>query len=91
MDVQVLTMDNDEIHQNQTVIIRNGRIDWAGNTDEADIPDDAEIVEGNYYVMPGLAEMHAHIPGANQGEQAMKDVLVLYLSQFQSTGVNPFP
>lgn len=80
-DVQVLTMDIDEISQNQTVIIRNGVIEWAGNTEDADIPDDAEVVEGDYYVMPGLAEMHAHIPPANQGEQMMKGALILYLSQ----------
>ncbi len=80
-NVNVLTMESDQIVQNQTIIIRNGFIEWMGPDDEADIPEDAKIVEGDYYVMPGLAEMHAHIPGSNQGMDAMENTLALYLSQ----------
>lgn len=80
-DVSVLTMENDEIQDNQTIIIEDGIIQWTGNTDDAEIPEDATIIAGNYYVIPGLSEMHAHIPQPGQGDQAMKDALVLYLSQ----------
>jgi imidazolonepropionase-like amidohydrolase len=45
------------------------------------MPLNAEVVRGNFYVMPGLSEMHAHIPQPGQGEQVMKDALALYLSQ----------
>lgn len=80
-NAHVLSMENNEIQRNQTVIIEDGLISWIGNAAEAEIPRGAEIITGEYYVMPGLAEMHAHIPPANQGEQRMKDVLTLYLSQ----------
>lgn len=77
----VLTMEHDDILANQTVIIEDGTIQWVGDTGDAELPEDATIVEGSYYVIPGLSEMHAHIPQPGQGEQAMKDALMLYLSQ----------
>lgn len=84
-DVQVLTMESDQIVQNQTIIIEDGWIDWIGPDSEADYPEDAAVVEGDYYVMPGLAEMHAHIPSPDQGEKEMVNTLALYLSQGLTT------
>lgn len=84
-NVRVLTMETDQILQNQTIIIENGWIDWIGPDSEADYQEDATIVEGDFYVMPGLAEMHAHIPAPDQGEKAMVNTLALYLSQGMTT------
>lgn len=80
-NVNVLTMETDEILAGQTIIIVDGKIVWTGPDGDADIPDGARVIAGNYYVIPGLAEMHAHIPSVRQGEQYMHDVLVMYLSQ----------
>ncbi len=82
-NVQVLSMDSEQIQSNQTVVISpEGIISWVGPSDELQIPDGATVFQGNNrFVMPGLAEMHAHIPGANQGEDYIKAVLGLYLSQ----------
>lgn len=80
-DVHVLTMENDQIQSNQTIIIDDGVIQWIGPDEEASYPDGSTIVEGNYYVMPGLAEMHAHIPSSDQGREAMENTLALYLTQ----------
>jgi hypothetical protein len=80
-NVNVLTMENEQILEGQTIIIQNEIIQWIGPDELAEIPEDAKIVEGEYYVMPGLAEMHAHIPGSNQGAEAMENTLALYLSQ----------
>ncbi len=79
-DVHVLSMEEDRIASGQTVIIRDGVVDWVGSHGEADVPEGATVVTGEFYVMPGLAEMHAHIPSSNQGEQAMRDALTLYLA-----------
>ena len=79
-DVHVLSMEEDRVGSGQTVIIRDGVIDWVGDHGEADVPEGATVITGEYFVMPGLAEMHAHIPSANQGEQAMLDALTLYLA-----------
>lgn len=67
--------------EGQTIFIEGGTITWLGPADEARYSNDATVIEGNYYVMPGLAEMHAHIPPASQGEQQMLNALTLYLSQ----------
>lgn len=79
-NVSVLTMENDEITEQQTIIIEDGYITWIGDASEAEIPGNATIVNGDYYVMPGLAEMHAHIPSADQGADVMENTLALYLS-----------
>lgn len=80
-DVSVITMETDQVLQNHTIIIEDEKIRWVGPSEAAELPADAQVVSGNYYVMPGLAEMHAHIPQPGQGEQGMKDALILYLSQ----------
>lgn len=79
-DVDVLTMETDQVMERQTIIIDNGTISWVGDADDADIPAGASIVEGNYYVMPGLSEMHAHIPSEDQGSDVMENTLALYLA-----------
>tara|TARA_R100001143_G_scaffold63587_1_gene72746 strand:+ start:27002 stop:28369 length:1368 start_codon:yes stop_codon:yes gene_type:complete len=80
-NVSLLSMEDDQIREGQTIFINDGIISWIGPASEARYTSDATVVEGNYYVMPGLAEMHAHIPPENQGEQQMLDALTLYLSQ----------
>lgn len=79
--VKVLTMGDDKILENQTIIIDKGEILWIGDDARAEIPSNATVITGDYYVMPGLAEMHAHIPSASGGRQQMENVLQLYLSQ----------
>jgi len=80
-NVKLLTMESDEILDGRSVIIRGGVIDWVGNAGEADIPDNATVIKGDYYVMPGLAEMHAHIPSSGQTQEQMEQTLALYLTQ----------
>lgn len=80
-DVSILNMETDQILQNHSVVIENEKIRWVGPSEAVELPADAQVVNGNYYVMPGLAEMHAHIPSPGQGEQAMEDALILYLTQ----------
>lgn len=80
-NVNVLTMESDQILRNQTLIIQNGVISWLGHTSEAIIPDGSNLIEGDLYIMPGLAEMHAHIPPPSQGQEYMEATLALYLSQ----------
>jgi imidazolonepropionase-like amidohydrolase len=80
-NAHVATMDSEEILRNRTIVITGGRIEWIGEPDAAVIPDGSRIVEGEYYVMPGLAEMHGHIPGEGQGRQYAEDVLTMFLAQ----------
>lgn len=79
--VNVLTMESDQILSDQTVIIRNGVINRVGNSGDVEVPRGAEVISGDYYLMPGLAEMHAHIPSSRQGPELMEATLGMYLSQ----------
>ncbi|MCH8557501.1 MAG: amidohydrolase family protein [Balneolia bacterium] len=79
--VHVLTMESEEILRNQTILIEDGIISAMGEQGTVSFPDGAEVIEGPFYVMPGMAEMHAHIPPERQGEAYMLQTLALYLSQ----------
>lgn len=80
-DVHVLSMEDDGIESGQTVMVYEGEITWVGQAGEVEVPEDAEVIEGEYYIMPGLAEMHAHIPSTQQNGDYIIDVLKLYLTQ----------
>lgn len=84
-NVNVIPMDREQILENHTVIVNNGRITSVTPAGEAEIPAGAEIIEGEgKYLMPGLTEMHGHIPGENEPEYA-ENVLFLYLSNGVTT------
>jgi hypothetical protein len=59
--VAVIPMDRDEVLQNQTVIVENGRISYVGAARSA--PAGATVVDGRgKFLIPGIAEFHAHVP-----------------------------
>jgi imidazolonepropionase-like amidohydrolase len=80
-NVYMLDMESGEILENQTIMISGGRITWTGDSEDARVPPGARVITGDFYVLPGLAEMHAHIPSSQQGDDYMEAVLGLYLSQ----------
>jgi imidazolonepropionase-like amidohydrolase len=62
-DVNVIPMDREEVLRGQTVVVRDNTIISVG-AGPASIPEGAVVVEGGgRYLIPGLAEMHAHIGG----------------------------
>ncbi|MEW6210598.1 MAG: amidohydrolase family protein [Acidobacteriota bacterium] len=62
VEVNVIPMDSERVVENQTVIIRDGRIAELGDSAKIKIPDDATRIDGRgKYLMPGLADMHAHV------------------------------
>jgi hypothetical protein len=69
VNVNVLPMSDDSIVEAQTVLVENGRIMAIGPVDEVPIPKHATVVDGtDRFLMPGLAEMHAHVPDADAPE-----------------------
>ena len=61
--VNVVPMDSDRIVENQTVLVENGRIAAFGPAGEVEVPEGATRIDGaGKYLMPGLAEMHGHLP-----------------------------
>lgn len=74
--VNVVPMDTEEILQNQTVLIKGGRISAIGK--KLKYSKDALVIDANgKYLIPGLAEMHAHVP-PNDNLEAHKEVLFLF-------------
>ncbi|HEX8457755.1 MAG TPA: amidohydrolase family protein [Pyrinomonadaceae bacterium] len=60
--VNVLPMDKEGILENQTVIVRDGRISEMGAAGRTKVPKGALRVEGRgRYLLPGLVDMHAHL------------------------------
>ncbi len=79
-NVNLLTMESEAILANQTVLVKGGKIIAIGNTKDISTSASTEIIDGTgKYLMPGLAEMHAHIPG-NQNMDLLEETLFLYLS-----------
>jgi imidazolonepropionase-like amidohydrolase len=83
--VNILTMNDESVLRGQTVVIRGDRIEAIRPDGQVRLPDGAtEIDASGKYLMPGLAEMHGHIPGPDHSQYA-KDVLFLYISNGVTT------
>jgi len=83
--VNVIPMDREIILENQDVVVRGGRVVSIGPAGKVSHSAGARFVDGKgKYLMPGLAEMHAHVP---QGEdlQPMKEVLTLFAANGVTT------
>jgi len=70
-NVNVVPMDTERVLEGHSVLVRNGRIASVGGSD-MDIPDGTTQIDGTgKYLMPGLAEMHGHMPGGEIEETVM--------------------
>ncbi|WP_273567302.1 amidohydrolase family protein [Maribacter halichondriae] len=79
-NVNVVDVANGKILESQNVVIDSGQIKSI-STDIMERDTFAQVIEGKEkYLMPGLAEMHAHIPPASTDPERIEDVLFLYLS-----------
>jgi imidazolonepropionase-like amidohydrolase len=81
VNVTVLPMDSERTLPGHTVIVRNGRIAELGAAGQVRAPENSTVIDGaGHYLMPGIAEMHAHIPPQPGNEQATLDILFLYVA-----------
>lgn len=77
-NVNVLPMNGDTMLRDRTVTVRNGRIEQVAAA-TATIPAGAVRVDGRgKFLMPALAEMHAHIPGGKAPDADVERTLFLY-------------
>jgi len=84
-DVNIVDVRTGEILENRHVVIDSGRI--KSISENLDLGNRYSLIisgEGKY-LMPGLAEMHAHIPPPTTDTQRIEDVLFLYLSNGVTT------
>ena len=76
--VNVIPMDKEVVLHNQSVVTKAGRILAVGNSGEIEHDGDALLVQAQgKFLLPGLSEMHAHIP-PNEDVESMKEVLMLF-------------
>ncbi len=69
VNVNVLPMDSEVVLASQTVVIEDGRISKMGPVHDIPLPPGTRKIRGDgLYLMPGLAEMHAHIPGLSNAD-----------------------
>lgn len=79
VNVNVIPMDQERVLADQTVIVRGGRIASIGPASTTTIPAEIARVDARgKYLIPGLAEMHGHIPGGNAPDDVVERVLSLY-------------
>ena len=82
-NVSVIPMDTERVLSGQTVVVRDGKILSVGAASAASVPADATRIDGSgKYLMPGLAEMHAHVLGgqAPGSDQTNRDIFFLYIA-----------
>jgi imidazolonepropionase-like amidohydrolase len=81
VDVAVIPMDRERTLPGQTVLVRGDRIVEIGPLARVKLPDGAVRVDGRgKFLIPGLAEMHAHIPGGEASDAVVERTLFLYVA-----------
>jgi imidazolonepropionase-like amidohydrolase len=84
--VNLVPMDRNRTLNNQTVIVQDGRIAQVGPAGSTRVPDGALRLEGRgKYLMPGLGEMHGHIPSTLEPREFTEAVLFLYVANGVTT------
>ncbi len=83
--VNVIPMNEEKVLRNQVVVISNGKIKAIGDAKDIKYDQNATKIDATgKYLIPGLAEMHAHVPPIGEIEP-MKEVLLLFASRGVTT------
>ena len=86
VNVNVVPMDANRVLADQTVVIRDGRIAALGASASTPAPAGATVVDGRgKYLMPGLAEMHGHVPAPTANPVFAEQVMFLYVASGVTT------
>jgi imidazolonepropionase-like amidohydrolase len=86
INVNVLPMDSNRVLKEQTVLVRGDRIVEVGPASKVKVAPGAVRIDGTgKYLMPGLAEMHGHIPPSQAPREFVEAVLYLYVANGVTT------
>lgn len=84
INVNVVPMTEDHVIAAQTVVVEDSVITLIGPVDTTPLPPNADIVDGtDRFLLPGLAEMHAHVPDAAAAD--LDRVLTLFAANGVTT------
>ena len=79
VNVNVIPMTSETVLSGRTVIVTDGEITAIGYVDDTPVADAAVVVDGtDRFLMPGLSEMHGHVPGPDS--DSLERVLHLYVA-----------
>jgi imidazolonepropionase-like amidohydrolase len=86
VNVSAVPMDTDRVLPDWTVVIRDGRVSATGPSSAITPPAGATVIDGRgKFLMPGLTEMHGHIPPPTSAPEFMESVLFLYVANGVTT------
>ncbi len=72
--------------ENRTVVVTGRRIASMHPAEEVDVAEGTEVVEAEgMYLVPGLAEMHGHLPGPRTVQSDARNLLFLYIANGVTT------
>ena len=75
-----------QVVENRTVVVTDRRIASMHPADEVAVAEGTQVVEAEgMYLMPGLAEMHGHLPGPRMVQSDARNLLFLYVANGVTT------
>jgi imidazolonepropionase-like amidohydrolase len=84
IDVAVIPMDRERVLEHQTVVVRGGQVASVSAVRAGSLPSGAVRIDGRgKFLMPGLAEMHGHIPA--QAGPFAESVMLLFVANGVTT------
>jgi imidazolonepropionase-like amidohydrolase len=79
INVNVVPMTSETVIEAQTVLVEDRKIVTIGDVDNIPIPKGAVVIDStDRYLIPGLSEMHAHVPSVSS--VSLERVLGLYVA-----------
>src|SRR5262249_32269787 len=75
--VAIIPMDRERIFEDFSVVVQGNRIAAIGPATSLEVPSGATRIDGRgKYLMPGIVENHAHMPG--EQDPAANEIMALY-------------
>lgn len=72
-NARIITMNDNQVIENGTIIIHKNKIEKVGNTNDITIPSDAKVHNMNgKTIMPGIVDVHAHVGAFRNGLSTQK-------------------
>lgn len=72
-NARIITMENDEVLENATIVVKDNRIENIGSSSQVSIPSNAQVFDvSGKTIMPGIVDAHAHIGAFRAGLNTKK-------------------
>ncbi len=83
-DIDIIAMTSNTLIKQQSVLIQKGKITKIGNFKELSNSKQTTILEGKgKFLMPGLADMHVHLPEADKIEELLLSNIAAGVTQIR--------